>query len=226
MDMHPCNRTWEHLRKVGGKKGSVFCFRCFEKEKAAAESDGRDMVESAFIFTAANSSSGSLENHMKRHHDAVYKERIGKQAAGHIARGGTIEAFCNLASKFEEKALLWTVMTYQPFSTFDDEHFRAMCESLDPKTRHVSGEEMRGNVIRAAAFVRQHFAGILEGQTPSFTINTWTSPANVAFLGVAARFIDETFTLQCLTIWCAPTESERSDHEGILADFLKVGVTY
>jgi hypothetical protein len=212
--------TWEYFRKVRGKEGQVFCMRCYEKEDAAAESADRDMDESMFIFIAANGSSGALESHMKRHHNDVFSERIAKQAAQHIGSSGTIEAFCNLTTKFEEKALLWTVMTYQPFSTFDDEFFRAMCEALSSKTRHISGERMRGNVTRAAAFVRQHFADILAGQTPSFTIDKWTSPANVAYLGVTVHFIDETFTLQHLTIWCGPTESERSRQEEILADFL------
>ncbi len=46
---------------------------------------------------------------MKRHHDELCMGRMGNQ--GHIANGGTIEAFCNLKRKFEEKALLSTVMS-------------------------------------------------------------------------------------------------------------------
>ena len=137
--MYLFDRTWAHFRKIAGRENSVFCFRCYEKEKALAEKADRDMGETVFIFLAANSSKGCPENHMKRHHNDIYMGRMGKQAAGHIANGGTIEAFCNLKSKFEEKALLWTVMSYQPFNTFDCEFFRGMCESLYSNIRHISG---------------------------------------------------------------------------------------
>ena len=54
------DRTWDHLRKVAGSESSVFCFRCYEKEKALAEKADRDMNEAVFIFLAVNSSKGSL----------------------------------------------------------------------------------------------------------------------------------------------------------------------
>ena len=160
------DRTWAHFRKIAGRENSVFCFRCYEKEKALAEKADRDMDEAVFIFLAANSSKGCLENHMKRHHNDIHVGRMGKQAAGHIANGGTIEAFCNLKSKFEEKALLWTVMSYQPFNTFDCEFFRGMCESLYSNIRHISGDRMRCNVTRAAAFVRGLHRSILHVPLP------------------------------------------------------------
>ena len=80
MDMYLCDRTLEHLQKVRGKDGQVFCMRCYEKGDAAAESADRDMDESMSIFVAANGSSGALESHMKRHNNDVFSERIGKQA--------------------------------------------------------------------------------------------------------------------------------------------------
>jgi hypothetical protein len=116
--------VWSHFKRPTNKKDAhVFCLLC-EKN----------------VFYTASRSTGMLERHVKRHHSRFFQEAL-KSGAKKLPKLNedapraqpSVTSFMASCPNFKKCLINWAVETYQPLRCCEEQSFRSLCFSLNPK---------------------------------------------------------------------------------------------
>jgi hypothetical protein len=101
----------------------------------------------------------------------------------------SIESFVNYCPTFEKCLAQWMIATYQPFCCVDDPHFKAMCQSLNPKAPILSREKLKSLVIEEFYIAQVKVQKILKERFFAFTTDGLTSLNHKGYVTCTAHFI-------------------------------------
>jgi hypothetical protein len=166
-------------------------------------------------------STGALARHVKRYHKSIWQDHLHEKAEAEVTistgTGSTstlsIESFVKYCPTFKKCLVQWMIATYQPFCCVDDLHFRAMCQSLNPKAPILSREKLKSLVSEEFYIAQIKVQKILKGRFFAFTTDGWTSLNHKGYVTCTAHFIDPN-TLKLHAIVQGLYEKDgRSKHE-------------
>ena len=72
-----------------------------------------------------------MTNHLQKCHKDIVANEREKSVKEHVRQGKSLDNYLNLGGLFLSTYLKWVVMTYQPITTCEGPHFRAMCSALN-----------------------------------------------------------------------------------------------
>ena len=103
---------------------------------------------------------------------------------------------------FEEYLVDWIVGNNQPLSQVESESFKQLLSFLQPGLDVMSMSTLNCRILdrfHSKASEMIELFGNLDCKI-SFTTDCWTSPYNIAFLGITAHFIDQDWALQSVAL--------------------------
>jgi hypothetical protein len=139
---------------------------------------------------------------LKKCHPEVIEKNNADRAAEAVAKGESIKSFLSYGGSFFQAFLKWVVYTFQPISTCENEHFRAMCYELNPKVQYFDRHKVTDVIGQQAARVKATLKTELQNKYYSLTCDHWISLAGTNYLGVTAHYITEGWKLRSFTLSC------------------------
>lgn len=103
---------------------------------------------------------------------------------------------------FEERLIKWIVKNDQPFTEVESTGFKELLTLLKPNLSIVSANTVKRRIMDTYD-VKQSEMNLMFQKLDSkvsFTTDCWTSPNNLAFMGVTAHYINEDWELQVTTL--------------------------
>ena len=125
--------VWQYFKRYNtdhhvDKKGFVHCTVCFKSIKY-------------------EKSTSKLQNHLFHSHRELYDSNIRKQSQSSGGSQRSVENHVMYGGDFMNNYLKWVINTYKPFDTCNEQYFRDMCRSLNPKAKYI---ERKSVTIKAA----------------------------------------------------------------------------
>ena len=98
-----------------------------------------------------------------------------------------------------EAILYWVVKRDQSFLEVESEEFRKLFQE---GVKLPSADTLKRQIMDTFKTKRTEIITIMQKNTSkvSFTTDCWTSPNNIAFMGVTVHYIDENWTMQAKTL--------------------------
>ena len=177
-------------------------------------------------------STTNMFNHFKHQHSKMYRIGLENDAEGKLdtssttslsSRTSTMLDFVSCSNKYDMLAMKWIVMKYLPFSTVEDDHFREMQHSLNPKATNMSAIRIVNLVNERKAKVKVVMDQMLKDQQIAITTDGWTSKSKHSYYAFTAHWIDDNFVLRScpLGIKQHVGKSEAADHLQELRNLLE-----
>ena len=176
------NDVWQFFKVYKEKNFSkvACCMLC--KDADASQPD---------ITYGTSHSTGVLERHIYRHHEeenslliAAKRQKLLSSNSSPASSSSVQSAMTSYATPcplYESMLLNWIVMTYQPFSTVENNSFREMVTSLNKKAPVISREKIQKLISNKYHDTRLSLSSILKGKHYSMTCDGWTSRAQVGY---------------------------------------------
>jgi hypothetical protein len=103
---------------------------------------------------------------------------------------------------FEERLIKWIVKNDQPFTEVESTGFKELLTLLKPNLSIISANTVKRRIMDNFDVKQSEMKLIFENldSKVSFTTDCWTSPNNLAFMGVTAHYINEDWELQVTTL--------------------------
>jgi hypothetical protein len=95
--------------------------------------------------------------------------------------------------EFRKRVVEWVVCGDHPFSVVEEPKFRLM---FQPDTIVPSANTIKHEIMRRHQEEMAHIGNILRHVTSkiSITLDCWTSPNGLAFMGITVHYIDDDWT--------------------------------
>jgi hypothetical protein len=117
--------VWSYFKKVDAAGKHCLCLICNTE-----------------VNYSYKKSTGALGHHIKKIHLSVWQQHLRDKAEVSSSTSSTstlsLDPFLKHCPKFEKCLLKWMIATYQPLCCIEDQHFRAMFQSLYSKAPIVS----------------------------------------------------------------------------------------
>jgi hypothetical protein len=169
--------VWSYFKKVDAAGKHCLCLIC--------------QTEVNYSYTK---STGTLGCHIKKFHQSVWQQRLHHKAEVSISTSSTstlsLDPFLKHCPKFEKCLVKWMIATYQPLCCVEDQHFRAMCQSLHSKAPIISRVKLSTLISEESHLAELKVKNILKGRFFSFTTDGWTSLNHKAYVTCTNHFID------------------------------------
>lgn len=151
-------------------------------------------------------------NHLRLKHKKEHKEVLLNASGNATTPKKRFEK-----NNFNEKLLKFVISTDQAFTIVENKALRELLNSAQnkPSDYNVGRAELGG--IRSQTFnkMKSELVEVLTNNTSqiSLSLDCWTSPNQIAFLGVIAHFVDEKWELQNIMLDLIPIEGV--SHTGV-----------
>lgn len=103
---------------------------------------------------------------------------------------------------FNEYLVSWIVKNDQSFNEVESSHFRKLLTLLKPNLSIMSARQLKRQIMDTYNTKKQLLKTLflnLDSKV-SFTTDCWTSPNNIAFMGITAHYIDKDWNLHAKTL--------------------------
>ena len=102
----------------------------------------------------------------------------------------------------EDALVKWVVKDDQSFVVIESEEFKDLLQLIKPGIRLPSSETLKRRIINKFETKKEELYIAMQTNRSkiSFTTDCWTSPNNIAFMGVTMHFIDENWTMKARTL--------------------------
>lgn len=186
--VHTDPKKWEyHFNK---KSKTVECDYC---------TDARPLQK--------NSGTNKHWDHLKQNHRQIWDRYKSSEDSNRQlnSRNGSLkilEALHFSQAAFDESLAVMFVQNNLSFNALDKESFQKPFKLLQNDINIISSDTLKRRVMDLYEFHKTRLIQelALVNSKISFTTDCWTSPNNIAFIGVTAHWIDDAFTLKSVTL--------------------------
>ncbi|CAB5393651.1 unnamed protein product [Rhizophagus irregularis] len=174
--------VWNHFEKYTDNKNVTWA-KC------------RHCSYGKYKITGTGSSTGNLNRHLKTHLDKIdpsvqrQAEFMKKFIDGENKDSNTV--FSN--EIFQEMLAAWIAVDDQSFTVVECPEFHQVIRLCNPNVNLPSADTIRSDILNLYSIYRQDIKNQLQNSPGrlSFTLDGWTSPNNISFLGVTCHYIDK-----------------------------------
>ncbi|CAB4489965.1 unnamed protein product [Rhizophagus irregularis] len=141
----------------------------------------------------------NLHKHMQRKHSSKIETEV---ESGEMDKFVKKELPRYTQGTFRDFIVRWTVCDDQPFTAVESEHLRLLFRILNPIAKAPSADTLRSDVIDKFNEERNNIREILQNAPGrlSFTLDAWTSPSYIPFLGITVHWISHEWELKEILI--------------------------
>ncbi|CAB4421604.1 unnamed protein product [Rhizophagus irregularis] len=141
----------------------------------------------------------NLHKHMQRKHSSKIETEV---ESGEIDKFVKKELPRYTQGTFRDFIVRWTVCDDQPFTAVESEHLRLLFRILNPIAKAPSADTLCSDVIDKFNEERNNIREILQNAPGrlSFTLDAWTSPSYIPFLGITVHWISHEWELKEILI--------------------------
>jgi hypothetical protein len=108
-----------------------------------------------------------------------------------------------VAPNFPSKFAYWCINTFQPLETCENEDFRQLCFSLNPRHNPLNQHSLNQKLVHLEAETKATLHKMLEKFEICITVDGWTSSAKKSYTGITAHFIRD-WNLESVILGCNP----------------------
>ncbi len=163
--------------------------------------------DASFIYKWG--STGNLWRHMRVDHVSLLDAAVDPQSR-HLAEGDRAVPYSDEC--FREWLLHWIVSEAMPFTAIEAPSFRRLLRLLKPDVPIPSATSLRRDLNWAYAHAFKRMRSLLYDAPGklSFTVDGWTSPNMLPFLGITAHWVDSEWHLREALLDFAPLSGSHS----------------
>ena len=178
--------VWDHFSVCEDNESKVICRHCPKHKK----------------FAYTNGGTTNLMKHLESQHKAKVNPSKRDPKQPRLDEMTISRAPLFSQDLFEEFLIDWVVGNNQPFREVESESFKRLLTLLKPGVTFMSRATLKRRIMdrfsSKAADMRFFFDNL--DCRVSLTTDCWTSPNNIAFMGITAHYIDNDWVLRSVTL--------------------------
>jgi hypothetical protein len=186
--------------EIQKEKGKAICRRCKE------------------VLTLNKSTTSNLLNHARAKHKKWFEELSNANSDVPLAstsnQMGLTESFAKVFDQrdFEKKLLDLFMKQDLPFLLINSREFRSLVQYLNPRAKLFQNKTLKNRIMSSYAEKQKEVIKALQDVPGklSFTMDIWTAPNQISFLGIRVHYIDKTWNLCRTTLDFIPFEDQHS----------------
>lgn len=191
--------VWDHFILVEGDDKAVACKHCPKHDNK---------------YAYKNRGTSNLMTHLTNQHSSELNmdPKDSKQQRIDLMIERPQQKYS--VELFEELLVKFIVKTDQPFQLIESADFQALLHLLRPSISIFSRKTLKTRIMDAFESKKQSKAEMYAKLTVkvSFTTDIWTSPSNLAFMGITVHYIDQHWKMVAETLDFAPLPGK---HDGV-----------
>jgi len=114
---------------------------------------------------------------------------------------------------FDDLLIKWVVLNDQPFTEVESTPFKELLTLLKPNLKIFSADTAKRRIMARFEVKKNEMKESFDklDSKVSFTTDCWTSPNNLAFMGVTAHYIDKDWNIQVTTLDFLPLSGPHTE---------------
>ncbi|CAB5207024.1 unnamed protein product [Rhizophagus irregularis] len=162
----------------------------------------------------------NLHKHMQKKHSSKIETEV---ESGEMDKFVKKELPRYTQGTFRDFIAKWIVCDDQPFTAVESEHLRLLFCILNPIAKAPSADTLHSDVIDKFNEERNNIREILQNAPGrlSFTLDAWTSPSYIPFLGITVHWISREWELKEILIDFCKLVSGPHSGENLHESFVK-----